>query len=245
MSKVVADWYTPTVEARTNLCAALEAKGADWLKERYLKLKDVQDVVTWGRAAEQADREQKEQLAEAAAARAERAVNAAEVSEREAALAATLPAVIADLAEAGHRDLALFLAKLSFARYRMRVTTVPVSSDAPLDEETKKVQRVPRSDIATRADGLAALCAALRKPGRDAIRAELAERGWDDAALADLEADAAAVAEQGRNTPRPVEATAREAEAVRQQRAKWSAIRHLVKRAVRGDRELEALYAKC
>lgn len=244
-----ADWYTPRVGARTELGEALEAKGEVWLRERHLKLSDVRALVTSGRAAHQADREQQEQLAEQAAGRKGRSVNAAEVTEREDMLSATLPAVIDDLMEAGLVELARFLARLSFARYRIKVLSTPVDADAPADaeveSEVKKVERVERSDLATRADGLAALCAALRKPKREPIVAELTERGIDAAALEQLEADATTVAEQGRNTPRPVEATAREREAVLQQRRKWSAIRKLVQRAVKGDAELERLYRAC
>lgn len=245
MSTEIADWFTPTVKARADLGAALEAKGVPWLKARSLKLADVQTLVTKGREAQAADREQKAQLAEQAAERKGRSVDASEVSEREVVLSAVLPAVIDDLSKAGQLDEARWLAALSFARYRIRVTTVPVDPTSASDAETKKVERVEKSDLATRADGLAALCEALRKPERAVIQAELAERGFDAAALEALEADAAAVAEQGRNTPRPVEATAREAEAVRAQRAKWSAVRRLVKRAVAGDKDLEALFAKC
>jgi hypothetical protein len=244
-----ADWYTPRVGARTELAQALEAKGEPWLRARQLKLADVQKIVRSGTAARQADREQQEQLAEQAAGRKGRSVDAAEVTEREDMLAATLPAVIDDLMEAGLVELARFLARLSFARYRVRVLSTPVDPAAPpdaaVDEEVKKVERVEKSDLATRADGLAALCAALRKPGREPIVAELTERGIDSAALEQLEADATAVALQGRNTPRPVEATAREREAVLQQRRKWSAIRKLVQRAVEGDAELERLYRPC
>lgn len=248
-----ADWYTPRVGARTELGEALEKMGEAWLRERQLKLKDVRALVTSGKAAHQADREQQEQLAEQAAGRKGRSVNAAEVTEREDMLSATLPAVIDDLMEAGLVELARFLARLSFARYRVKVLSTPVDADAPVDaavdaeieSEVKKVERVERSDLATRADGLAALCAALRKPKREPIVAELTERGIDAAALEQLEADATTVAEQGRNTPRPVEATAREREAVLQQRRKWSAIRKLVQRAVKGDAELERLYRAC
>lgn len=245
-----ADWYTPTVGARTELGKALLAKGVEWLRERHLTVADIDTVVTSGMAAHQADREQQEQLAEQAAGRKGRSVNAAEVSAREGLLAATLPAVIDDLTQAGELDMARFLARLSFARYRIRVASTPVDrpptgEGAVDDGEVRKVERVEKSDLATRADGLAALCAALRKPGRERIVAELTARGIDAAALEQLERDATEVATQGRNTPRPVEATAREREAVLRQRQKWSAIRRLVKRAVEGDSELERLYRAC
>lgn len=206
----------PRVQARTDLASALQAKGAAWLRERQLKLSDVQVLIESGTAARQADREQQEQLAEHAVQRKERSVNASEVSEREDVLAATLPAVIDDLERAGQREPALFLARLSFARYRTKVLSTPVDPGAPLPDEVKKVERVEKSDLATRADGLAALCAALRKPGREAIIAELTERGIDGAALEQLESDATAVASQGRNYHRPIEATTREQEAVLQ-----------------------------
>lgn len=249
MSSGSADWFTPTILARTTLAQALEAKGEEWLRARKLKLSDVQQLAQHGLAAHQADRDQQEQLAMQSASRKARSVNAADVGEREDELAATLTAVIDDLTNAGQLELARFLARLSFARYRVKVLSTPVSPSAPVDaaveEEVRAIERVERSDLATRADGLAALCAALLKPGREPIVAELTARGIDAAALEQLKIDATEVAGQGRNTPRPVEATAREREAVTQQRRKWSAVRRLIKRAVEGDPELEALYRPC
>jgi len=243
MPSDIADWFTDTVEARTEMGEALRAKGAEWLKTKRLKLADVEELVRQGVAAKLADQDQKVQLADQAVGRSGRSVDAKDVAEREAELAAVLAAAIGDLFKAGKVDDALFLAKLSFARYRTRVVAVPVDPNAPPIEEAKKVERVQKTDNATRADGLAALCVVLR--GRPAILAELTERGLDDAELTRLEEDAEAVAAHGRNTVRRVEATAREAEAVLAQRTKWSEVRRLVKRAVKGDPVLEEIYSRC
>jgi hypothetical protein len=206
----------------------------------------VQALARDAAAAKEADREQREELAENATDRKAKSESAASLSEREGKLVAALPAVIGDLARGGNEKLATFLAKLSFARYRVRVVDVDPASPAP-DEgaELKAVERVERADIATRASGLAALCKALRKPGREPIVAELSERGIDAAALDDLSIDAEAVAAQGRNQARAAAATDRELAAVRLVKARWSELRRLLRRAVKGDKDLEVLYAAC
>lgn len=243
MASDIADWYSSKVEARAQLGEALLAKGPEWLKSKQLLARDAQDLVTHGWAAKQADIDQKVELAEQAVSRSGRSVQADDVTRREGALADVLPAIIGDLVRAGHLDEALFLAKLSFARYRIVVVSTPVDPNAEPTEEMKKVQRVQKSDNATRARGLAALCSVLRQ--RPLILAALTERGTDDAALQTLEEDAEAIVVQGANRLRRVDATEREAAAALAQRATWSEIRRLAKVAVQGDAFLEEIFSRC
>lgn len=233
--------YSEKVEACTELAKGLLEMGPEWLTTKRLKPAEIEELVRAGVAAIQADLDQKEQRAEQAVDRTGRSVSAAELFREDAELADVLPAVIHDLAKAGEVDEALFLARVSFARYRVRVVSVPVDPDAPATEETKKVERVEKKDNATRAKRLAAFCAMLRR--RPTILAALSERGYDDATLARLEEGAEAVAVHGSNLPQRVEATEREAAAVREQEIQWRAIRRLVKRAVVGVPKLEKLYA--
>ena len=238
-----SDYFTPRVDARTSLARVLSERGPDFLRAHRLTAEDLEAIITHGEAARVADRQQQEQLAEVAVARAGRKVSAVQLAHREDELAALLPAVIDDLV-ATNAEEAGFLAKLSFARYRTRVHSVrpqPMSDEDVATIET--IQRVERSDIPTRAKGLSALCTTLR--GRAPIVHALAARGLDAAQLEALAGDAEQVASHGRNQLRPVEATEREAAAVAAQRAKWSAIKKLVRRACASDRDLAALFADC
>lgn len=245
MSDMTADWFTPRISARTALAKLLKAKGADWLRGHHLTVADLDVLITQGELAQAADREQQTQLAEAKVVRSGRAVTAAEVGEREDRLAAALPAVILDLREGGRPDVASFLAMLTFARYRSRVTEVASADPTAPDAAAviKKVARVARTDIATRAAGLAALCQVFAS--RATLAAALAERGFGAEWLAALSADAEAIANKGPNVLVGVEATAREAAAVRAQRIKWSAVRRLVRHACAGDAPLLAALVAC
>lgn len=236
-------WFTEQVEARTALALALVAKGEGFLQAHYLQRADLDVIVAEGEAAKEADREQQAQLAVAAQARAEGRDRAAELRERERGLSALLAAVIGDLSATSPNE-AGFLAKLSFARYRTRVREVPVEPATDAESEVvRRVERVERADRRTRAEGLAALCATLRE--REPIVEALRARGMQPAELEALGAEAAAVARQGSNQMAPVEATAREAAAVRAQQAKWSAVKHLIRRACAGHPELARLFAAC
>lgn len=234
--------YSQKVAARTELAKGLEKMGREWLLSKKLKLAEIQELVRLGVAAWQADLDQTEQRADQAVGRSGRSVDAAEIAAHDKELADVLLAVIRDLVKSGNHDDALFLAKVSYARYRFRSVAMPVDPDAPPTEETKKVERVEKNDNATRAERLAAFCSMLRR--RPAILAALTERGYDDATLEKIEEDAEAVAVHGANPLRKVEATEREAAAVREQDALWQAVRRLVKRSVVGNTELEELYAK-
>ncbi|AKF09384.1 hypothetical protein [Sandaracinus amylolyticus] len=244
MTKGVADWYTPRIAKRAELARALKARGSAWLRGARLTEADLDEIIRHGDEAKAADREQQAQLAEHHVERAGRARSAADVTEREDDLAATLPAVAHDLQVAGHGEDATFLAKLSFARYRMRTHDVPVEPTSESEATTiRKIERVERSDVPTRAEGLAALCETLAS--RPRIVRALAARGLDASALRALGEDATEVAASGRNSPRAAEATAREAAAVHAQKVKWSALRALIRRACRDDRDLAALLADC
>jgi hypothetical protein len=111
------------------------------------------------------------------------------------------------------------------------------------DPAVKKVERVEREDKLTRLDGLANLVATILT--REKLVAELTARGLDAAALTALQVDAAASARAGKNTRKAADATAREAEAVRKQKGAWIANRRMIRKAVRGNPELERLFAEC
>lgn len=239
----MSTWFTDRVDARAMLARRLAAKGEAFLREHYLQPADLEVIAAQGEAAKQADREQQVQLAELAQARTEGRDRAADLSAREGVLSALLPAVIGDLSATTPSE-AGFLAKLSFARYRTRVGEVPVEPANETERETvRRIERVARGDRRTRAQGLAALCTTLVE--REPISAALRARGMDAAFLEALRADAEAVAEVGSNKVVSVEATARESAAVRAQSARWSAVKHLVRRACASDPELARLLSAC
>ena len=236
-------WFTERVEARARLARALLARGEPYLREFYLRPEDVAVIATEGETAKQADREQQVQLAEAAQARVEGRDLAASVDKRDGVRSAVLPAVVADLLATNPSEAGV-LAKLSFARYRVRVSEEPGEPATDAERElVRRVERGERSERRARAQGLAALCATLAE--RPVIMGALHARGMEPAFLESLRADAEAVALLGSNRSTAAEATARESAAVRAQSAKWSAVKHLVRRACAPDQELSRLLSAC
>lgn len=233
--------YNSKVANRTKLARALKAKVERALAEGILE-EHLDGLVTEGEAAHEADREQQIQLAEGLTLRAERAELLSSIFEREDKLRARLPAVIFSLNEAGNATDARFLTALSFARFRMRGIPV-VDPNMAEDPAVKIIERVPREDRLTRLHGLANLSKTLL--GREAIVAELARRGIDEVALTQLQTDAQGMWEAGKNLSSKVEATQREYNAVERQQSLWSANRRMIRRAIKGDHELESLYAMC
>lgn len=249
--------YTSRVGNRAALAQLLKDKYLADATNTGLSAADLDVIITQGTIARDADREQHEQLAANSAARADHAASARGVFEREEELRARLPAIPGDLG-AANQALADWLSHLTFARYRFRdVAAPPARPAAPASpaapgaptaadvEEAKKVERVLRADMPTRLDGLAAFCAALLKPGREPIVAALAARGFDQAKLAALGADAEAAAKHGLNKLPAAEATARESDAVVAQRAKWSAVVRMIKAVARKHPDVASKLADC
>ena len=235
--------YTERVAARARLARALGAKDEAYLRERFLRPDELAEIARLGQEAKQADREQQVQKAEGAQARTESRDLAADVGRREGMLSALLPAIVADLVATSPTEAGI-VAKLSFARFRTRVSEVAVEPVNDAEQEmVRRVQRVERSDRRTRAEGLAALCTTLleREPALTALRA----RGMEATFLERLRADAEAVAREGSNRLAAADATAREAAAVRAQNAKWSALKHLIRRACASDPDLARQLSEC
>ncbi|MBI4956999.1 MAG: hypothetical protein HY908_33600 [Myxococcales bacterium] len=242
----MTDQWTPRMQARTELARTLKDKHLGRATGAGLVAADLEGLVSHGDAAHEADRAQKAELTELFVARGERSATAEGFFTREDALRDRLPAVVGDLGQAGQRELAGWLARLSFARYRVR--DLAPSADATggeSDAEVVRVTRVEREDIATRLEKLGAFCTALAAPGREAIVAAFAARGLDAAAIASLGADADALAKLGRNKVRAASATALEAEHAKAHRDIWQRVRRMVRKAVAGDVALVAAFADC
>ncbi|MFO0674890.1 MAG: hypothetical protein U0235_35615, partial [Polyangiaceae bacterium] len=188
--------WTPKVDARVRLARRLKDK-----LPKKVKLTDLDRLITHGEAAKKADEEQRAQLASASVDVNERSKAAAAVIENETEIRDTVPAVIADLETHGnHRD-ALFLARLSFARFRVRElasTAADATGTAADADAVKRVERVEREDYVTRASGLAAFIDAVLAPGREALAAAFAERELDAAQLGQMRTAAAELAALGK-----------------------------------------------
>jgi hypothetical protein len=233
--------YTPRVLARTELAKALKSK-PERAARAGIKESELDAIAVAGDDAREADREQNVEVAESRASISDRAERETKILESGDALRNRMPAVIRTLLEGGDEEDARFLSALSFARFRLRHLPAPDPSLAD-DPRVKKVERVEREDKHSRLAGLASFIATLLT--RDAIVAELASRGMDRDFLTALHADADAAARAGQNVQRATEATARESAAVREQGALWKSLRRMIREAVQGDPELEALYARC
>lgn len=239
------DQYTTRVLARTEMAEMLKRPEHQAAATNAgLKVADLDALIVHGSAARDADRIQKEQLGQVAVERTGRKVDAEEMFEREEQLRDRLPAVVEDLREAGEGLLANWLRVVSFARFRFREMTPPPGTP-PSDPEVKKVERVEREDIPTRADKLVAFCKAVRAKGREPIVAQMDARGAGESFLDTLAADADALARAGRNVVRAAEATAAEDAAATAQRTKWSAVRRMVRKAARSNPALVSKFAEC
>lgn len=243
------DIWTPRVTARAELAETLTARFATRAGGAGVTTAELTAIAENGRTAEQADRLQKEQLAANATARATQKELTSALLVREEALRNRLPAVVADLKSApATRELGDWLGRLSFARYRFHeiASSVPAApADGAAAAELRAVERVERRDAATHLTGLEAFCRALLRDGREPAIENLASRGLPRDALESLATDARKIIDLGPNVPRPAEATATEAEAVRAQKAVWRSCRRMLRAAVHGVPELESLYARC
>lgn len=244
------DQWTTKVTARRQVGEGL-LEQPERLRRAKLLAREVQVVVDEGRKAEIADAEQKEQLAEGDVARSARSSTTKTLLARETELRNVMAAVVDDMLDE-NQALADWLARLSFARFRIRELASKTRSGEPKegeptpeDQEIREVERVKLENHGARALGLGRFCRAILKPGRELVVDKLAEREITRVELEQLAADAEAVSEAGRNIRRAAEATARESTAVAAQRRKWAAIRRLVAVAVRGDAALEAKFAEC
>lgn len=239
--------WSEKVTARAQLAEKLLTQPARISAAGILEA-DLRVLAESGREAEAADREQNADLAAASAALTLRKQEADTLFDAEAALRDKILAVIDDLNEQGARDQALFLSRLSYARFRIRAAALPEGEPPATPEETavvSRVQRVLRADSTTRLLGFAAFCEALLNPSREVIQSALARRGTTEEQLTTLAAQAKELGEYGRNVLKPSPATQREAAAAETQTKKWRAVRRLIRRAVKGNADLEPLYARC
>ncbi|MFO0751144.1 MAG: hypothetical protein U1F43_36550 [Myxococcota bacterium] len=210
--------------------------------------RDLKAVSEQGKAAAHADEQQRAALTRGTVAVTLRREDIETAFAAEDALRQKLPAVVADLQAGGEKGLGLFLARLSFARFRIREIKPPKDAPAttPAEEETlKQVERVEREDQPTRLLGLAAFLDAVLADDAGPIRAALAERQTSAEALTALRDTARALGNQGRNIQAPTDWTRKESDAVDAANAAWRSIRRMVRSAVRGDAALEALLARC
>lgn len=237
--------YTPRIGARSELAAMIKSNQLELAKFIGLTEYDLDQIITHGEAAREADRQQQVQLADLQAERTSRSLMAADIFEREEGMRDRLAAVI-DALKTTHPTLADFLAALSFSRYRFRV--LPVSAETLADDpEIKKVERVEREDHITRLTALSQFCTSLLEPGREPIIEALAARALPREAIETLGADAEALAKKGRNLPSAAEATAREAAAVTAQRRHWSLTSKMFRKVVAraNDPVLKAKLSEC
>ena len=241
----MAHW-TDRVSARARLAEALQ-KEAKRTTEAGLLPADLKVIADEGRNAEAADADQKAELTEATAAVTLKRTSVDDAIKRETELRDRSPAVVHDLDEGGHTKEALFVARISFARFHIRelAGTAPAGETDPDHAVVAKLQRVEREDMPARMKALGDLCAVLLETGRETIVDAYTARGVSRSALETLKTDAGALAEGGRNIMTPAEATARESKAVLAQQKKWHAVRRLVRNAVRGSETLERLWASC
>lgn len=235
--------YTEKVRARRLVAEGLAAQPARLAAAR-LKAKDVRVVAEQGRIAEDADAQQQADLAQSSVEVTQRAGEIAKINSLERDVRETVMAAIDDLRDDGHEALALFLARISYARFRIRELKPDGEATGSDAEVVKELERVPREDQVARLDGFAGFIGAVLAPGREAIAAELAERGFSAEQLGAARTKAIALAEAGRNRQAASTWTEREEAAVAAQSKKWSAIRRLVRRAVKGDDALSKLFAE-
>lgn len=241
-------YWTPKVTARRQFGEMMQ-KDPDRIKVAKLLMEDFDLLVTEGKNAEEANQDQRVQITEGMVERGERSTMADSLFEREAELRSVCVAVVDDLLVPYPKQSA-FLSKLSFARFRNREFAPrqpqePGTTTTVEAEEIRQVEMVEREDNVTRARGLKLFCKALLKPGREPIVDQLTRRQITREELEQLETDANAYAEAGRNVLRQAEATERESKAVEAQTRKWKAIRRLLPKAVKGDAQLEAKLAEC
>ncbi|MBI4957852.1 MAG: hypothetical protein HY908_37955 [Myxococcales bacterium] len=140
----MTDQWTPRMQARTELARTLKDEHLGRATGAGLVAADLEALVSHGDAAHEVDRAQKAELTQLLVARGERSATAEGFFSREDALRDRSPAVAGALRQAGQRELADWLARLSFARYpsRLRART------ASLGAQTRSVRS--RTDAATR-----------------------------------------------------------------------------------------------
>lgn len=239
-------YWTPKVESRGRLAAALKARAATVPLTR-LKLSDLDALIAHADAAKAADQAQQAQLAAHSVERSRRAAESAAVAAFDRELRDLAPAVIADLAAAGRTNDADLLQRVTFARFRQRELQPPPGDTAPPEasELVRQFTRVERDDALSRARGVAGYCGFVLAPEREAIAAAFAERSLSRTALEAMKTRAEALVAAGANLPSAAEATQREHDAVVAQQRVWSAVRRLVRAAVQDDPTLSVLYASC
>ncbi len=235
--------YNRRVRGRTNMAKRLQQDDVRArAEEEGIALDELVVVATAGDEAAGADAEQKAQMATDDVRRTGRALDDADILKRGDKVRNRMAAVILALTNQGFLDDARFATALSYSRFRLRNLPPPDPALAD-DPDVKLVKAVEAEDKLTLLAGLGNLVKAYRK--RPNIVAELTRRGLNDAALETLQLDAESAANAGNNARRKAEATQRESEACDRQKVVWDAIRPMVRDAVQGHPELEALFAEC
>lgn len=239
------DHYTPRIGMRAEVAAYVKANLLALAKSIGLTEADLDALIAQGEAAREADRQQRIQLAALEAERTERSLTAEDIFEREEQMRDRLLAIINELLTS-NRALGLWLKALSFSRYRMREIAVS-EEELAANPDAKKVERVAREDIPTRLESLAKFCTSILEPGREPVVDAFAARELPREAIQALGTEAAALAKRGRNVPKPVEATEREAAAVKAVREQWAILRRLFRSLAKraNDPELKRLLAQC
>jgi hypothetical protein len=232
--------YTKRIGARAQLAAALKLDLPRALAAGVRE--DELDIIAQrGEEARAADAAQTAERAEKDSAFSDRSASTGAVIERGDALRDRLPAAVASLERAGHAGDSKFLAAVSYARFRVRGLIIdPALANDP---DVKRLERTEREDKVSVLEGIANLTSALLT--RENIVTDLTARGLDRAALERLRDDANAEARAGKNILGAADATKRESDAVKAQKAVWNVTWRMIRKAVQGDEALEKLYAQC
>lgn len=233
--------YTERVGARARVARAL-AGDPERAKAAGVTVAELDVIATKGDEAREADREQAAELASNQVEHSRRGLSAGALIRRGDDLRDRVPAAVRSLAKAGHEEDSNFLAALSYSRFRLRGLPL-VDPALANDPDVKKVERVEREDKLTQLQGISNLAATILT--REHIVADLAERGFDRAALEQLRDGAAETARAGKNILRAAAATKRESDAVDAQKEVWDVTWRMIRKAVQGDEGLEKLYAQC
>jgi len=242
------DHHTQRIEARTSLAGELgKPEHAERRRRAGLVESDLATIVRTGAEAAVQDRLQHEDLAAQRQGQKD-LLQAREIVETETEeIRNRLPAVIQDLAAvAATQALAGWLAVASFDRFRVREVTPAAPTGTPPAAPAAH-ERVTREDRMSRAHSLAQFLQAILQPERAAIVEALGQRGMNRDRLTKLAQTAETLVGKlgDKAVLKPAEATEREAAAVAAQKLKWEACRRMIRAAVRGNADLERLWAAC
>jgi hypothetical protein len=236
----------------------LKPERAALVAESGLLVDDLTIIAEKGEEAAVANREQQAQLAEQKTQTTALLENRTQVESEGDFLRSLCPAVALRLARSPDtRGQAEFLRDALFEHYRIQVRfpenpiprrtpdePTPAPEAQPSSQPTRT--RVRRQDRYTWAQSLWELSSSLLAPEHPPILEALAARGMSQERLERLSAEAKSWMDRmGTLRNMAVEATAREAAAVAEQKAVWSANQRLIRRAVGDDPILKDLWSRC